>query len=223
MVGATISIDAYKKAEALLRDIDRRKDEFLAMLAHELRNPLAPISTAAHLLQLQTGDEKLVRKASEVIARQVSHITSLVDDLLDVSRVTRGVIHLEKSVVELPSVVADAVEQARPTIDARGHVLEIRAEAGHAPVLGDRTRLTQAIANVLVNAAKYTPPNGQITLRLEVIGSTARIAVRDNGLGIDACLLPHVFELFRQGDRSLDRSQGGLGIGLSLAERRYTR
>ena len=157
MVGATISIDAYKNAEAALRESDRRKDEFLAMLAHELRNPLAPISTAAALLQAAAGDEGRVRRASEIIARQVKHITKLVDDLLDASRVTRGLVDLDRQLLDLKLMIDHAVEQARPAIEARGHVLKTWSDADPAHVLGDGTRLVQAIVNLLNNAARYTP------------------------------------------------------------------
>ena len=218
MVGATISIDAYKQAEAALRDGDRRKDEFLAMLAHELRNPLAPISTAAQLIQLQVGDEKPIRRASEIISRQVRHISDLVDDLLDVSRVTRGMIQLELSAVEVKTAVASAIEQARPAIEARSHVLTTRIGTESARVHGDGTRLVQAIANLLDNASKYTPEGGEISLTLDVVDAEVHVTVTDNGTGIDADLLPHVFELFTQGQRSPSRSEGGLGIGLALVK-----
>ncbi len=219
MIGATISIDAYKRAEAALRDNDRRKDEFLAMLAHELRNPLAPISTAAHLLQARGADPDQVRRASEIISRQVRHITALVDDLLDVSRVTRGLIQLDRSLVDLKSVIDSAVEQSRPAMDARRHAFTVRSGVGEARVLGDRARLVQVIVNLLDNAAKYSPEGGRVTLTLQVSGDGVEIAVQDQGKGVDAELLPQVFDLFTQGARNPGRAEGGLGIGLALVKR----
>ncbi|MFC0679673.1 ATP-binding protein [Lysobacter korlensis] len=195
---------------------DRRKDEFLAMLAHELRNPLAPISTAAQLLRMSAGDPRRVIDASAIISRQVGHMTELVDDLLDVSRVTRGLVELERRPVDLKSVLASAIEQVRGLIESRGHVLGTWSGAAASIVEGDRARLTQVVANLLNNAAKYTPPGGTIELRVDEVGDCVRIVVRDNGVGIDRGLLPHVFELFTQAHRTPDRSQGGLGIGLAL-------
>ncbi|MEO7742311.1 MAG: ATP-binding protein, partial [Usitatibacter sp.] len=219
IIGATISIDDYKRAEEALRESDRRKDEFLAMLAHELRNPLAPISTAAEILRLDTSNAERVGKASEVIGRQVAHITKLVDDLLDVSRVTRGLIELDRGVVDLSVVIQDAVEQALPLIEAQRHVLTRTIEAPHARVRGDRARLVQVIANLLNNAARYTLKGGRIDLSLRSDGDSAVLRVADNGQGIDAALMPHVFDLFTQGARTPDRSLGGLGIGLALVKR----
>ncbi len=195
---------------------DRRKDEFLAMLAHELRNPLAPISTAAQLLRMSAADTPRVLAASEIISRQVSHMTELVDDLLDVSRVTRGLVQLQREPVELKSVITAAVEQVRPLIELRGHSLSTWTSPEPLVVEGDRTRLVQVVANLLNNAAKYTPPGGDIDLRVDVVEAGARIRLRDNGAGIESALLPHVFELFTQAERTPDRSQGGLGIGLAL-------
>ena len=216
MVGASISIDAYKKAEAALKESDRRKDEFLAMLGHELRNPLAPISTAAQILKISIGDQSRVREASEIISRQVKHMTELVDDLLDVSRVTRGLVQLDKDNLELNSVIASAVEQVYPLIEARRHHLTTLATVDRIFIYADRTRLVQVIVNLLNNAAKYTPAGGEIELKLEVRGAWVRICVADNGPGIETSLLPHVFELFTQAARTPDRSLGGLGIGLAL-------
>jgi PAS domain S-box-containing protein len=204
-----------QRAQEALRDADRRKDEFLAMLAHELRNPLAPIATSAQLLKLATADPRRVDFLADVISRQIGHLTHLVDDLLDVSRVTRGVIELQRSTVSIASVVAAAIEQARPLMDARGHVFEAQLRAS-AFVSGDQTRLVQILANLLNNAAKYTPQGGRIDLIVDREGHQVRIDVIDNGIGIDAQLLPRVFELFSQAERTPDRSQGGLGIGLAL-------
>ena len=216
LIGATISIDSHKMAEQALVDNNRRKDEFLAMLAHELRNPLAPISAAAQILRLPGLDDVRVRQTSEVIGRQVGHMAKLIDDLMDVSRVTRGLVELERTPQDLKAIVNSAIEQVRPLMEARQHTLSIRIGSQPAGVVGDRTRLIQIVTNLLNNAAKYTPPGGEIGLRVEVRAPQVVITVEDNGNGIDAELLPHVFELFTQGQRSLDRSQGGLGIGLAL-------
>ncbi|GHA77322.1 hybrid sensor histidine kinase/response regulator [Cognatilysobacter bugurensis] len=209
-------LDALGEREEALREADRRKDEFLAMLAHELRNPLAPIGTAAQLLRLAADDPARVRASAEVIGRQISHLTTLVDDLLDVSRVTRGLVQLETETLDLSGVIAAAVEQSRPLIASRGHALSIRSGRGSPCVHGDRTRLVQVVVNLLNNAAKYTPPGGHITVDVETADEVARVTVTDDGIGIDAALLPNVFELFSQGRRTPDRSQGGLGIGLAL-------
>jgi PAS domain S-box-containing protein len=218
MRGVTVDVTDRIQAEFELRESNRKKDEFLAMLAHELRNPLAPISTAAEMLRLTNSLDPRTKKASEVISRQVKHMTALVDDLLDVSRVTRGLVELEQELVDIKAAVASAVEQARPLIEARHHALTVRTDSQQATVLGDRTRLVQVIANLLNNAAKYTPQNGEITLAVQADGGFVDIAVIDNGIGIDALLLPHIFELFTQAERTPDRAQGGLGIGLALVK-----
>ena len=219
MIGAVISIDAYKKAEAALRESDRRKDEFLAMLAHELRNPLAPITTAAEILRMASADPARVGQAAEVIGRQVRHITKLMDDLLDVSRVTRGLVQLEKQPVDLSAVIHSAVEQASPALEAKGHTLVTRLDAPRVRMLGDRARLIQVVVNLLNNAARYTPRGGRIEVALAADEAWATLCVSDNGQGIDQDLMPHLFDLFTQGKRSPDRSQGGLGIGLALVKR----
>jgi signal transduction histidine kinase/ActR/RegA family two-component response regulator len=197
---------------------NKMKDEFLAMLAHELRNPLAPITSAAQLLRLPEVNEGLRLKASNIISRQVRHMTELVDDLLDVSRVTRGLVKLETEVLDLNKVAMAAVEQARPHIEERRHTLTVDLPPEQVPVEGDRTRLIQVLVNLLNNSAKYTPAGGEITLAVRSLGASAEVSVRDNGSGIDAQLLPHVFDLFTQADRAPDRSQGGLGIGLALVK-----
>jgi signal transduction histidine kinase/CheY-like chemotaxis protein len=201
---------------------NKMKDEFLAMLAHELRNPLAPITSAAQLLRLPEVNEGLRLKASSIISRQVRHMTELVDDLLDVSRVTRGLVKLENEVLDLNKVAMAAVEQARPHIEERRHSLVVDLPPEQVPVEGDRTRLIQVLVNLLNNSAKYTPVGGRIVLSVGVTGcgpgATAAVSVRDNGSGIDAQLLPHIFDLFTQADRAPDRSQGGLGIGLALVK-----
>jgi signal transduction histidine kinase/CheY-like chemotaxis protein len=206
------------RAEEELRAADRRKDEFLAMLAHELRNPLAPISNAARILKMSDTSVPHVRETSDIIARQVAHMTGLVDDLLDVSRVTRGLITLSREPVNLVSIAAAAIEQARTLIDTRKHHLATDLPQELAWTYGDRMRLIQIIANLLNNAAKYTPEGGQITLSIQSQDANWVINVRDNGVGISASLLPHIFELFSQADRTPDRSQGGLGLGLALVK-----
>jgi PAS domain S-box-containing protein len=225
MIGASIDITERKRIEHALRaavgelkDAGRRKDEFLAMLAHELRNPLAPISAGAELLQLRADDPARVRQASAIIARQVLHLAKLVDDLLDVSRVNRGLIRLDTETLDLSSAIDCAVEQSRPLIESCGHDLRLRVENSAMPVRADRARMIQVLANLLNNAAKYTPRGGRIELTAAIAGDEAVIEVRDNGIGIEAALLPHVFDFFVQGERGLDRSSGGLGIGLALVK-----
>jgi PAS domain S-box-containing protein len=195
---------------------ERRRDEFLAMLAHELRNPLAPISAAAELLALSRGDARATERASAVIIRQVQHMTGLVDDLLDVSRVTRGQIELTLRELDVHGVVAEATEQVRPLIDARRHQLALRGNAAPAPVLGDRKRLVQVLANLLSNAAKYTPEGGRIAVEVTAGPGQVRIDVTDNGIGMTEELTRQAFDLFTQARRTSDRTQGGLGIGLAL-------
>lgn len=216
--GVTIDITQRKRSEEELREANRQKDEFLAMLGHELRNPLAPIRAAAELMTFVRLDEKKVRDTSEVISRQVDHMTALIDDLLDVSRVTRGLVTLNKTVVDLKHVVSSALEQVGPAIEARLHQLAIHVTPEPARAVGDEKRLIQVLANVLNNAAKYTPDRGLIELRLEKVDVGTQIVIRDNGIGIPADLQPHVFDLFRQASRTPDRSQGGLGLGLALVK-----
>jgi PAS domain S-box-containing protein len=208
---------AEHKHNEQLKDTDRRKDEFLAMLAHELRNPLAPISNAAQMLDLwNKGDNKDAQWACEVIGRQVRQMTRIVDDLLDVSRITQGKIKLRKAAVDVSSIVSAAVETSRPLIEGRKHKLNITLASETLKVEADLTRMAQVITNLLNNAAKYTEEGGQIWLSVQRDGSDATIAVRDNGIGMPADMLATVFDLFPQADRTIDRSQGGLGIGLTL-------
>jgi signal transduction histidine kinase len=205
--------------EEALRDADRRKDEFLAMLAHEIRNPLAPIRTAVQLLRLKELPEGHRTNARDVIERQVEHLVRLIDDLLDVSRITRGAITLQRAHVDLAEVVARAVETSRPLVDSRRHELTIVLPDQPLSVFGDLTRLSQVLANLLNNAAKYTDAQGRIQLRVEADGREAVIRVQDNGIGISKEMLSRVFDLFAQADRSLERASGGLGIGLALVRR----
>jgi CheY-like chemotaxis protein len=188
------------------------------MLAHELRNPLAPISMAAKVLRLGQATPERLKQTCEIIDRQIGHMTSLLDDLLDVSRVTRGRVVLTQELLDMRAIVRDAVEQARPQVDARCHHLSLMLPAQTVQVYGDNTRLVQIVANLLNNATKYTPQGGVIELELTQDANTVELVVRDNGIGIDAALLPHVFDLFVQGERSSDRAQGGLGVGLALVK-----
>jgi len=218
-MGTCTDIHEHKLTEDALREADQRKDEFLAMLGHELRNPLAPIRSAAALLPLAKGDPARVEHIGRVIARQSTHMTGLIDDLLDVSRVTRGLIALDQEDVAVRLLVDEAVEQVRPLIDSRAHALAIDDAAPGACVHGDRKRLVQVLANLLSNAARYTPPGGRLVLTLSQADGMVRIAVSDNGIGMAPELVASVFELFRQGKRTPDRAQGGLGIGLALVKK----
>jgi len=212
-------ISDHRKAEQALREADRLKDEFVAMLAHELRNPLAPIRNAVQVLrQLGLTDPEL-KWTRDVIGRQVAQMSRLLDDLLDISRITRGTIVLKKTVVEISTVVERAVETSLPLIKSRRHGLTVDVPREPVQVEGDLTRLVQVVANLLNNAAKYTDAGGSIDLIVEASPHEAVVRVRDNGMGIPAELLPNIFELFTQGSRSLDRSQGGLGLGLALVRR----
>jgi PAS domain S-box-containing protein len=217
--GTTLDITKLKQAEQALIEADHRKDEFLAMLAHELRNPLTPIRNAAHVLGRLGSQEPRVQWAQQTIERQVDHLTRLVDELLDVSRIVRGKVTLKTEPVELAGVVNQALEMARPQIDAKGHRVALKLPRQPVHLQGDPVRLAQVVLNLLDNAAKYTPEGGSIEVEASMAGPVIEIQVRDNGIGIPAELLPHVFDLFQQGERTLDRSQGGLGIGLTLVKR----
>jgi signal transduction histidine kinase len=200
-----------------LREADRRKDEFLAMLAHELRNPLAPIRNAVEILR-RGPDAAIQARTTELIGRQTEHLARLVDDLLDMSRIATGKITLQRSVVSLPALVEAAVEAARPLAMAHGHELLVRMTPAPLWVDVDPVRVTQVVGNLLHNAIKFTPSGGRIELELREAGDEIEIEVADNGAGIADDVLPRVFDLFAQGDRTLERRQGGLGIGLSLVK-----
>lgn len=218
-VDITPHVVARKEIERLNADLveaARAKDEFLAMLGHELRNPLAPIRAAADLLQLGRPDEARVRKISEVIARQAEHMTHLLNDLLDVSRVTRGLVELELQPVDCREVVTDAAEQVMPLVRARHHQLTLQLPPDRAMVAADKERLVQIVTNLLNNAAKYTQEGGRVELAIELLPSEVLIKVTDNGIGLAPDLIPRVFDLFTQAARSSDRSSGGLGLGLAL-------
>ena len=215
---AAIALDnalLYRK----IHDQDRRKNEFLAMLSHELRNPLAPITNAVHVLQTNDTDAKRHDWAREVIGRQVKQLSRLVDDLLDVSRITQNKIELKIEAVDVAAVVAVAVETVRPLIDAQEHALSVLLPEQPMRIRGDFARLAQVLANLLNNAAKYTDRKGRIALIAEQEGAEIVFRIRDSGIGIPASALPTIFELFTQVEQTLDRSQGGLGIGLTLVER----
>jgi PAS domain S-box-containing protein len=212
----TRDITARKLAEDALLESDRRKDEFLATLAHELRNPLAPIRNSLHILHLTSNPEPAAARVYEMMERQVNHMVRLVDDLMEVSRITRGKIELRREPVELAAVVRNAVETSRPLIEAAGHQLALALPPEPLIVNGDLVRLSQVLANLLNNSAKYTLNGGQIWLAVCQDADDAVISVRDSGVGITSELLPRVFEMFSQGETS--RGQGGLGIGLSLVK-----
>lgn len=225
VAGTTRDVTEHSDTKEMLRQnkealqaADLRKDEFLAMLAHELRNPLAPISAATQIMALSKYNEAQVRTSSQIIERQVKHMVGLVDDLLDVSRVTRGLVEIEKSPQDMGVVIASAIEQVRPLIEQKQH--EFIVETGPEPVLviGDHKRLVQIIANLLNNAAKYTQKQGRIKFSMQVENNTVLITVADNGLGISQHDQEIIFDLFAQAKRSSDRSQGGLGIGLALVK-----
>ena len=208
----------HEQADALA-DLHRRKDEFLAMLSHELRNPLAPISNAVQLLRLQENEDPLQQHARAIIERQVAQLTRLVDDLMEVSRITTGRLQLRQDRVVVESIVERAVETTRPLLDQRRHELTVSLPPQPIWLRADADRLEQVVVNLLTNAAKYTDEGGQIGLTVEQRGDECVLRVRDTGVGIAPELLPRVFDLFTQAKRSLDRSQGGLGIGLALVQR----
>ncbi len=207
-----------KQSEALA-DLHRRKDEFLAMLSHELRNPLAPIASAVQLLRLPKQEDELQHQALTIIERQVGQLTRLIDDLLEVSRFITGRIHLQLERIGLNGIVERGVETTRPLMDRNHHELTVSLSSQPIWVYADPSRVEQIVINLLANAAKYTPDGGTIAIAVQREGNEAVLRVRDSGVGIAPELLPRIFDLFTQADRSLDRSQGGLGIGLCLVQR----
>jgi CheY-like chemotaxis protein/two-component sensor histidine kinase len=198
---------------------ERQKNEFLALLAHELRNPLAPICSALHIIGLPEADAALVAQMRQMAERQVWHMARLLDDLLDVVRISQGRFELRQEVIELGATLEGAAESVRPFCAERAHELTVGRPASPLWVQADRTRLEQVLANLLNNAAKYTDPGGRIRLRAEREGAQAVIRVQDTGIGIAPGMLPRIFELFVQAERRLNRSAGGVGIGLSLVKR----
>jgi PAS domain S-box-containing protein len=212
------NITLQKRAEEVLREADRRKTEFLAVLGHELRNPLAPIRNGLQIIRQARGDRAAEDRAVAVMERQVAHMVRLVDDLLDLSRITKGKIELRRDRLDLAAAVQDAVDACRPLVEDRGHELTVTLPPAPVWVDGDRTRLAQVFSNLLTNAARYTERGGRVRLTAERQGSDAVVSVADNGSGIPADVLPRVFDMFTQADRPLERTQGGLGIGLSLVK-----
>jgi two-component system, chemotaxis family, CheB/CheR fusion protein len=207
---------ALQQSEQALREADRRKDEFLALLAHELRNPLAPIRYALAANKKTGGTPEQRQQADEIIERQVSHMSRLLDDLLDVSRITRGMLELKKRPIELASVVASAIETARPVLDAKHHTLTVDLPKQAVRLAADPVRLAQVLSNLLINAAKYTDEGGQIQLRAARERDEVVISVKDDGIGLSADMLPRLFTIFCQEPETLARAEGGLGVGLSL-------
>jgi signal transduction histidine kinase/ActR/RegA family two-component response regulator len=201
-----------------LKLADKRKDEFVAMLAHELRNPLAPIMTGAEMLKLAAPEDPLVQRTGHIIGNQAKHMARIIDDLLDISRITRGQVTLKLETIDFATVVAVATEQIRPLIETSQHHFSVTLPAGPLPVCGDHARLVQVTSNLLNNAAKYTPEGGYLDLRIAIEASELRMTVGDNGSGIDPDLMPEIFDLFTQGERSSGRRQGGLGLGLALVK-----
>jgi len=214
-IGAFVDVTLLKEAEAALMEADRRKDEFLALLSHELRNPLMPILTAAQLLKSRVEGE--ASRELEVITRQARHLARLVDDLIDVSRVARGKVTITRRPMELAGVLSKALEANRPLLDARNHAVTVEVPTHGLRVEADEVRLTQVFSNLLANAGRYTPPGGHVTIMATRENGEIVTRVRDTGVGIDAGLLPYVFDLFVQGARGPDRADGGLGLGLPLA------
>lgn len=214
-IGTNTDVTEQREAELALRDADERKNEFLAMLAHELRNPLAPIR---HGLDLIAREGRAESEDLEVIQHQVEQLVRLVDDLMDVSRIMRGKVELRRTHIDLKQLLSRTVESVRHTLHARGQNLQVMLPDAPARCDGDPVRLSQVIGNLLNNASKYSDHGASIELQLETSDGKALIHVRDNGIGIEAELLPHVFDLFTQANRSIDRSQGGLGIGLTVVQ-----
>jgi PAS domain S-box-containing protein len=215
-IGAFVDVTRLKRAESAMREADRRKDEFLALLSHELRNPLAPILNAAELIK--SGPDGGRSPEGEVILRQSRHLQRLVDDLLEVSRVATGKVTLSKRPLDVGSVIARAIEATRPLFEQQRHSLSVELRDSGLVVHADEVRLTQVVSNLLSNAARYTPPGGHVWVKASDQGAEIVVEVSDDGVGIDADLLPHVFETFVQGARGPDRAQGGLGLGLSLVQ-----
>ena len=210
---------ALRASAQTMIDLDRRKDEFLAMLCHELRNPLAPISNAVNLLRLQKNDDAVQQQATNIIDRQIRQLTHLVDELLEISRINTGRVQLRREPVAVSDIIERAVETLHPLINQRRHELTVVPPSQPLWLNADPSRLEQVLVNLLTNAAKYTDEGGHIWLSVERVGTEAVLRVRDTGIGIASELLPHIFDLFTQGQRSLDRAQGGLGIGLSLVQK----
>jgi signal transduction histidine kinase/CheY-like chemotaxis protein len=216
--GINLDISRLKLSEEALREADRRKDEFLATLAHELRNPLAPIRNAVRLLEAPEATERDRHWSREVIARQVQRMALLLDDLLEVSRITRGRVELKREQVELAALASAAIETARPLIDAKQQMLELVLPEDPLNIFADPLRLSQALSNLLMNAAKYTAAGGCIKMRAALESDALTLSVSDTGVGFDEAVVPKMFEMFSQIHTGVDRAEGGLGIGLALAK-----
>jgi PAS domain S-box-containing protein len=215
-VNVLVDITDRKRAEEVEREASRHKSEFLAILAHELRNPLAPIRNGLQIMRLAEDDKAAAAKARTMMERQLAQMARLIDDLLDLSRIANGKIELRKQRIDLMSAVQDAVETSGPLIEAAGHEFTVSVPPRPVYVDADRTRLAQVFANLLNNSAKFTPHGGHVQLAVEQQGSDVVMKIRDNGVGIPLDMLPKIFDMFTQVDRALERSQGGLGIGLNL-------
>jgi signal transduction histidine kinase/ActR/RegA family two-component response regulator len=215
---ADASARRAESAARALQENDRRKDEFLAMLAHELRNPLTPIRNVAHILGRVSPEAGALKRASEMLERQASHLTHLVDDLLDVARITHRRIELKRERVSVERVVASAIETVQSIVESRRQMLTTTVTVANVRVEGDEVRLSQVVSNLLTNASKYSAPGQRIHVNVGADAESALISVRDEGQGIDAQLMPRMFDLFMQGDRSIDRTQGGLGVGLTIVK-----
>jgi two-component system, chemotaxis family, CheB/CheR fusion protein len=218
-VGATVDITERRNAEDALRLADRQKDEFLAMLAHELRNPLAPIRNASEILALRYSGDPGAATPLAMLSRQTDHLARLLDDLLDVTRIARGRVTLQQEPLEIGAIIEHAVETVSPLAKAKSQTLRVERDPTPLYVSGDRARLVQCLTNILQNAVKFTNDGGEIAIALRDAGPDLEVSIRDNGIGVPAELLPRVFDLFVQSERTLDRSQGGLGIGLSVVKR----
>jgi PAS domain S-box-containing protein len=217
-IGTVLDHTNQKQVEDTLKEADRRKDQFLAVLAHELRNPLAPISNALQIWPLIENDHQRLVELRTMMQRQVEHIARLIDDLMDVSRITRGKVELQRRVVDVRTAVRDAIESARPLLDSRAHQLTVDLPPGPVMVWGDVARLTQVFGNIVNNAAKFTDRGGAVAISVERRDDRVAVCIRDNGPGIPDEMRTTVFEMFRQVDDTLTRSQGGLGIGLTLVK-----
>ena len=218
-VSVCVDLTARRQAEQTLREADRRKDEFLATLSHELRNPLAPIRTAIEVMRLARADPEIVENARATVERQLMHLVRITDDLLDVARITQGKVELRRERLDLRAVVQTAIEATRPLIDAHGHTLTVELSKQAITADADYTRLSQVFSNLLNNAAKFTPGAGHIHVTSTVQGDRATVTVSDSGVGVPPDMLPRIFDMFTQLQAHRDRTYGGLGIGLTLAKR----
>jgi PAS domain S-box-containing protein len=218
VISTFVDITERKLAEAALKEDDRRKDVFLATLAHELRNPLAPLRSSLEVLKRAGSDPQRVEASLDTMSRQLSHMERLIEDLLDISRITHNRLELRSQCVELASVLQHALEASRPLAEASRHEVAVKLPDASIAVSGDPVRLAQVFGNLLNNAFKYTEPGGRIEVGVEARGGEVMVSVRDNGIGIDPHLMPRIFEMFARADRDLERAQGGLGIGLTLVK-----